>query len=154
MKGVHLKHFGAVLVVLSLLVACMTLVRSYRPMIIVVNGTNHTWEAVWIRHCWGIGLAPRQSQVVGRSVAPGEAVRADHTSCRDTSVDLSSEWFSPRGTWGIAVEYENDERPVELVYFWSRSHMQDFKIWRFWDSELYRIVVHEGNGVEMERRWW
>lgn len=120
-------------------------VLADRPAITILNDTGQMWDGVYIRWCWGGG------ELIEKAVPFGEVVEAGRADCSMGSVDNLWPWESMPFTWGVAIEYPNDPDPVELVYFVSDGSTP----WlRFWNIDLVHVVVHEGNRVEIAKRWW
>lgn len=129
-----------------------SLVFSTRPVFEVVNNTGVTWDELDVLWMEGIGSLPSIRQY-DEDVPPGGKVDVDRTAPwyakpEDFSLRLT---YLQKVAWGIAVRYPGEKRPINLIY----SYVDNIPPYLFfWNIELYRITVHEGNGVQLERRWW
>lgn len=125
----------------------VSMILGSRPAVIVHNETGQTWDKVYRRVCWGPGGKGGNDT----DVPPGGVFNVRRFDCSMGSVDNLLPWEYVASTWGVAVQYPGETEPVELVYFLSEGGTP----WlRFWDIDLIRVVVHEGNRVEIGWRWW
>jgi len=131
----------------SVIGACLfvSMILGDRPAVMIHNETERTWDKVYERVCWGPG------GVDDVDIPPGGVFTVGRYDCSMGSMDKLLPWEYATSSWGVAVQYHGETEPVELVYFVSEGGTP----WlRFWDIDLIRVVVHEGNRVEIATRWW
>ena len=123
----------------------------WRPAVIIVNNTGQTWSEVFfvIDEIDGVVYS---GSLLEYDIPPGGKYYFDGRS-KDGGLYWGFEQpthYSEWTGWAFGIRYNNNPDRIALIDFYTRYRAP---LLLFWRDQRVRIIVHEDNGVTLQKRW-